>query len=259
MNDLFPKTQQLIFDFEEDRQSINFPDDDPMWEYSEDPWVIKQTDKIKNQFRKEYDSYNKKDIYFFGCRHSVYERNYPIRLEQFLKEDEEFKDISFVEHELEVEGVLKHNHKYLDQKLEKVIKSSLLSRFEFLREKASEAGYKLTNKKNDNYNLKPINTKSKEIEDSFPDLSGANRKQKVIYLKELGIIDFLRSCEPFSASTNSLASALSGITGIEKKTVQSYINPIINKGTSQKNNPYENKENVNKVIKNLDDMGFKNT
>lgn len=88
------------------------------------------------------------------------------------------------------------------------------------------------------------------------DLSDSSGVEKIIYLKELGILDFLRSKEPFNTSTNALANIVSGITGIPQTTAQSSLNPMFSKGVDQRNNPMETKETLNKVIQKLISIGF---
>jgi len=88
------------------------------------------------------------------------------------------------------------------------------------------------------------------------DLSDSKGTEKIIFLKQLGILDFLREKQPFNLSTNALASALSGITGIKHKTLQSYINPIDNPTAKQKNNPLKNKKLVNEVNQKLISLGY---
>ena len=93
-------------------------------------------------------------------------------------------------------------------------------------------------------------------EEVLIDLSDSNAKEKVIMLHKLGIFDFLRGQEPFNLSKNLLASALSGITGVDLRTIQSYINPIGNPSVGQKNNPLKNEKNVKKVSQTLINLGF---
>jgi hypothetical protein len=94
--------------------------------------------------------------------------------------------------------------------------------------------------------------------DNYPklDLSNTFATEKIIFLKELGILDFLREQQPFNTSTNSLATVLSAITGENNLTLQSYINPIFSKETSQKNNPLK-KDKVDNVKTQLIQIGFK--
>lgn len=80
--------------------------------------------------------------------------------------------------------------------------------------------------------------------------------QKLIYLKELGVIDLLRKEVCFKTSTNNLAKVLSAITGEDTRTLSSALNPMLNKDVSQKNNPYNTKKTVEKVKNQLINLGF---
>lgn len=88
------------------------------------------------------------------------------------------------------------------------------------------------------------------------DNSNAKATEKIIYLKELGILDFLIETEPFNLSTNAIANVLSSITGEKAGTLQSYLNPIKNPTAGQKNNPLNNTKNVDKVKQTLIKLGF---
>ena len=59
------------------------------------------------------------------------------------------------------------------------------------------------------------------------------------------------------SSTNSLATALSALTGEDARTVQSYLNPIINGGVGKKNNPLKSIKKVEKVKQTLINLGYK--
>ncbi len=87
------------------------------------------------------------------------------------------------------------------------------------------------------------------------DLSDTKSTEKIIYLHELGILDFLEK-NGFNYSKNSLATVISAFTGIKQETAQSYLNPINNSSSIQKNNPLNRKKNVEKIRKKLNDLGF---
>jgi hypothetical protein len=119
------------------------------------------------------------------------------------------------------------------------------------------------NNKKQNYKFLLKWVKEKKAEDitnefSQIDLSDTNATEKIIYLHELGIIDFLRTKQPFNTSINSLATVLSAITGVkpETKHIQSMLNPIISKEAGQKNNPLNSKKTVSKVQNQLINIGF---
>jgi len=101
------------------------------------------------------------------------------------------------------------------------------------------------------------NEKEKTIKTDTIDYSETKGTEKIIFLKQLGILDHLKEKQPFDMSTNALASAISGFTGIKAGTVQSYINPINNPTTDQKNNPLNTEKAVQKVNNKLLSIGYK--
>ena len=52
--------------------------------------------------------------------------------------------------------------------------------------------------------------------------------EKIIMLKKLGVLDYLKEKTPFNTSTNSLASVISTITGIKQSSVYPMIQTIFN-------------------------------
>ncbi|HRL08926.1 MAG TPA: hypothetical protein PLZ88_05645 [Aliarcobacter sp.] len=88
------------------------------------------------------------------------------------------------------------------------------------------------------------------------DYSDAGANEKVVFLYELGVLDFLKNNSPFNTSTNSLASVLSAITGENIRTIQPYINPIFNNEIQQDKNPLKSIKLTNKVKKKLSDIGY---
>lgn len=95
-----------------------------------------------------------------------------------------------------------------------------------------------------------------EAEPEPIDLSESTATEKIIYLHELGIIDFLRKKDPFNSSINRLASVLSAITGEKHGTIQSMINPMISTGVDQRKNPLNSMKAKSKVIQNLIRIGL---
>ncbi|TWP31798.1 hypothetical protein ETU08_00390 [Apibacter muscae] len=89
------------------------------------------------------------------------------------------------------------------------------------------------------------------------DYSDTNNVEKIIFLHKLGVLEYLRNQEPFNHSTNLLAEYLSAVTGIKATTVQSYINPIINKNAQQNKSALHNPNTVNKVEQKLIKIGCK--
>ena len=250
----FNKTTQLIFNFEDERASYPFPYEDPLWEYTEDSWVKDKVASIEKSFKKEYNMYSKKGLYFFGCSHNVYLETYDLRLSIYLSEFKDNHPISFIRQELLEEGVLVFKNNYIERNSKKNISTSLYKRISFLQEKAKIEGYVLTILPGDNFDLKPMKSYSEDIEPI--DLSDSSNLQKVIYLNELGVLDFLRKNNCFSSSVNNLAQVLSSFTGTKTRTLQSCLNPMFNKHVKQDNNPYFKEKNSLIVKKNLNDLGF---
>lgn len=88
------------------------------------------------------------------------------------------------------------------------------------------------------------------------DLSNTSAVVKIIYLNELGIIDFLRS-KPEFISVNLLATFLSAITGEKPLTLQTSLNRLLTNDTADKNHPYQTQKTVNKVRQTLIDKNIK--
>ncbi|WP_396141488.1 hypothetical protein [Flavobacterium sp.] len=80
--------------------------------------------------------------------------------------------------------------------------------------------------------------------------------EKIIYLYELGIIDFLKSKTEFISSTNLMATFLSAITSEKASTLQTSLNRLINNDTEDKNHPYRTIKTVEKVRQSLIDKNI---
>lgn len=113
------------------------------------------------------------------------------------------------------------------------------------------------------YWLKNLNTTpTKEIDnntfDETPllDLSQSKGTEKIIYLQELGILDFIQKKHPY-LSVNGLANLFSAITGENTTTLQPYLNPIINSENDQRKNPYNSEKTVFKVRNKLIELNIK--
>ena len=80
--------------------------------------------------------------------------------------------------------------------------------------------------------------------------------EKIIMLKKLGVLDYLKEKTPFNTSTNSLASVISTITGIKQSSVYPMIQTIFNPLNNQKNNPLNSKKAVSSVKQVLNSLGY---
>ena len=95
--------------------------------------------------------------------------------------------------------------------------------------------------------LEPESTFSEPL-----DLSeNSSAVEKIIYLNELGIIDFLRNKTEFMSSTNLMATFLSAITSEKASTLQTSLNRLINNDNEDKNHPYKTIKTVEKVRQSL--------
>jgi hypothetical protein len=88
------------------------------------------------------------------------------------------------------------------------------------------------------------------------DLSDTTAVEKIIYLNELGVIDFLRTKTKAGISNGGLASVLSGITGIKADTIRPSLNRLVKNDTDDKNHPYFTTKTVDKIKLFLSQLGF---
>jgi hypothetical protein len=80
--------------------------------------------------------------------------------------------------------------------------------------------------------------------------------EKIIYLQKLGVIDFLRTKQPFISSINSLATVLSAVTGAKSGTIQPMLNAMLSKNVNNKNNPLNSQKPTKKVTNQLIQIRF---
>ena len=99
-----------------------------------------------------------------------------------------------------------------------------------------------------------INTQTEEPDTDPIDLSDTNTKTKLAILDELGILDYIREKQPFSTSTNAVASLFSAILGVKAGTLQPSLNAMINKETVQRNAPTE--KHYTKARLKLTELGY---
>lgn len=102
---------------------------------------------------------------------------------------------------------------------------------------------------------KDLNPTSQQPEPEL-DLSDTSAVEKIIYLNELGIIDFLRTKTKAGISNGGLASVLSGITGIKAETIKPSLNRLSNNDTIDNKHPYYTTKTVEKIKTFLIKLGF---
>ena len=96
---------------------------------------------------------------------------------------------------------------------------------------------------------------TKKEPEAFIDYSDNSDAEKIIFMRELGILDYLKKQQPFNTSINKLAEVISAFTGINQTTAQSYLNPIFSKGVDQSKSPLSEK-NLKAVAEKLMKMGY---
>jgi hypothetical protein len=201
--------------------------------------------------------------------------NYDIELMLYLREDEKNTENEFLNSQIEqrelivkdLENIITNNEFPLKDELEIVFKKleiigSEAERLKKDKEMLNDILHLSIHSKNieldslkiyrtRNFKIAKDTNRTTEI-----DLSNSSAVQKIIYLNELGIIDLLQKEPCFKASVNKLATVLSAITGENIKTLQPILNPMFNKNTAQKNNPYSSKLTVKKVKSQLINLGL---
>lgn len=99
--------------------------------------------------------------------------------------------------------------------------------------------------------------RNSEVDLPLLDLSNTSAQAKLIYLNELGIIDFLREKKPFKTSVNKLATVLSAITDERASTLQPALNSMLSTYTNApEKSPYHSKKTAPKIQKHLIEIGF---
>lgn len=189
---------------------------------------------------------------FSGKTLEEYKNDYPDLIEYYKKRHIDNDEINFIETEIRlikeyIRPIIESQKTELEEKgvfdLKKMIIDSNLSSYNkiilFLETRKSE--------------LEPESSISEPL-----DLSeNSSAVEKIIYLNELGIIDFLRSKPEFISSTNLMATFLSAITSEKASTLQTSLNRLINNDIEDKNHPYRTFNTVEKVRQSLIDKNIK--
>jgi hypothetical protein len=103
-----------------------------------------------------------------------------------------------------------------------------------------------------------LSEKKIELESGLEiDLSKTKAIEKIIFLSELGVLEFLRDKSPFNTTINSLATILSAITGENNTTLQPSLNAMFSNAVDKSKDPYKTKNTVEKVRNQLINIGFK--
>ena len=229
-------------------------------------------DKLQNQSLKEF--------YFWDyCPFKVYEAYYIKRKELFLNEFVDANELDFIQKEIEdLNNVGISAYKFepnntdinyiknLDQLrfyifeiknfgriiINKILSKATLQKVEYSHNRKIDF---LINKQISFDNIKNEKSISPDEEQNYLDYSDNKTPERIVFMHELGILEYLNKMPPFNTSINKLAEVLSAFTGIKQTTLQSYINPIFSKDVAKKNSPLTNK-NIKTVNEKLIKMGF---
>lgn len=187
---------------------------------------------------------------FKGKTIEEYKIDYPNLLDYYKKQHIDNDEINFIESEIllikeSIRLIIEHQKSELEEKEEidlyKLMMEPYLSSYKkiilFLETRELE--------------LKPASSIIEPL-----DLSDAKEVEKIIYLNELGIIDFLRTKTKAGISNNSLASILSGITGTKADTIKPSLNRLSSNDKLDNRHPYYNDKTVAKVRTFLAKLGF---
>jgi hypothetical protein len=209
----------------------------------------------KNDYKHEYKKIKKRlnedllllikfsdenNIFFDKCSDTVYVNTFEKRLEDYQRKYFDYSKLNFYRFEQKNKNCFYEleNSMLLNKRTKKILNNFKENKRNFWNEIASKE-----------------RNKNEIILIDF-DLSDTTATEKIIYLHKLGVIDFLRKQQPFQSSINSLATVLSAVTGAKSGTIQPMLNAMLGKNVEQKNNPLNSQKPVNKVIKQLNQIGF---
>ncbi|MDG1954074.1 MAG: hypothetical protein P8I51_04165 [Polaribacter sp.] len=227
---------------------------------SMDVWFQKRKQRIFDMFQEEYTEFEDSYIYFFGCSMESYKFTFEKRKKEFIESFSDYDDYDFLMHEFN-QGIFSFNRNYMDPKMLLKIEASLRKRYLFLKEKAEESGYRVELLNDNSVKLIQENKKSDTIdfEEEHYDVGGIKTHKapiKILFLNELGIIDFLAQKTPFITNTNALCKALGHAVGERQDTLYRVINPFLKNDEDNTRHPYNNDTNVEYVKNTLNDIGF---
>lgn len=193
---------------------------------------------------------------FKGKTLQKYKDDYSELLGYYKKQSEDNDEINFINSEIiflheYIKPVIENQKTELEQKgifdLDKHLIKGKLSSYHkiisFLESKKSELEDHLA-----------ITTQ--QLKTELLDLSDTSAVEKIIYLNELGIIDFLRSKAKIGISNGGLASVISAITGIKQGTIKPSLNRLDKNDIDDNKHPYFKTENVTKIKKRIEDLGL---
>lgn len=239
--------------------------------------------RMNNLFSDEAKDFNSKFLelysqsidekYFWQyCTLNTYEFVYQNRLNEFLNNNPDGNETNFIEKEkIFMFGHKLHwqlrEHKFYRFDIEPNKNRTTEIELDFIdseiRDKINYTQEKKLQFLDQKLNLPKVATELqlKQEPEIFLDYSNNSKVERIVFLHELGILDFLQEKmkkELHYFSPNKLAEIISTFTDIQQRTVQPMLHPIFEKGVNQKNNPLT-ENNLIKVKNKLKDIGFNST
>lgn len=220
---------------------------------------------FNERFFKTFEFSHKNELYYDWCSLHVYKKTLDHRYKDY---NQRFVDTDEIEFMIEEYKKILYIYKYLDivqfidDRNKKIINKSKNQKNEFLLNFFKNKNIQVNIFHNELDRLELFHIEYKEIEElvnnkELLDLFDSSAIEKILYLHHLGVLDFLKQQQPFLSSTNRLAIVLSAITGVKRETIQPMLNPIFSKNVDNKNNPLNSQIAVDKVTKQLIQLGCK--
>jgi hypothetical protein len=249
----FPKTNELRESYFQEEyvmfKTHEDPELDPVLDIILEELSLDYVPIVSRAYLSEASSYQKRGIYYKGCRLVDYEKHYDERLKTYLKEyGEDCSEEDFIVDEL---NDLTVNTYLLDSHLEKTIGLSLRKTENFLKQKLSSLGFELkviSNDKGTAYDYKK-NTHITDVKEEVGENLDLNLTcgGKIMLLQELGIIEFIEKKMKKGISMADTARILGKIIDENPDTAYQVINSMRNKTIRQKNNPYSGDKAAGKI------------
>ncbi|AMO20738.1 hypothetical protein [Flavobacterium columnare] len=218
----FEKTLKQLKGLEQDLENLDFKSTQEN-NFEDFKKILKE--EIHSKSLEVFNASDVDNIFWEYCSFSVYKNKYSERLEKLLDDNDKnnmFEE-TFIEKEINTLNHLILN--FTNTNYSSEIKNALDKKLKFLLSKSV----------------------IKKNAESIEDYSDTNAKEKIVFLNDLGILEFLWKKYP-KLSNNKIAEVLSAITSVKASTIQSYTNPIYaGKNVSQEKNPLTDEELVLKV------------
>jgi hypothetical protein len=221
---------------------------------------------FNERFYKIFQNSHDNELYYMWCSFKAYIANFENRLKQYNDSFIGTEKLDFIKFEY-AEVLCAYNilelNPFIDQRNLLIIEKAKAQKIEHFNKFLADENLQAKGVANNFKSYQPIiidfiekNTTESSDLLAINDFSASSPTEKIIYLEKLGVINFLRTKQPFKSSTNSLATILSAVTGEKSTTLQPMLNALLSTTVSEKNNPLKSKKGLAKVEKTLIQIGF---